>query len=168
MEAARLKTQFASGRCPPRSITHDVPGSAIRNPPTRRCRQPGPSPAVNQPTTAVIVIDRIEELLLRIGRRPQPTGFYVDTDGVVRLIHPEPTWAETVDLAFTEIAIYGAPSPAVTRRLAAAYDRLQQSVPVDLRVAVARHRALLEPLASGAMLPEHPMATPIPDPRGPG
>ena len=126
------------------------------------------SPAVNQPTTAVIVIDRIEELLLRIGRRPQPTGFYVDTDGVVRLMHPEPTWAETVDLAFTEIAIYGAPSPAVTRRLAAAYDRLQQSVPVELRVAVARHLAMLEPLASGAMLPEHPMATPTPDPRGLG
>ena len=126
------------------------------------------SPAVNQPTTAVIVIDRLEELLLRIGRRPQPTGFFVDTDGVVRLMHPEPTWAETVDLAFTEIAIYGAASPAVTRRLAAAYDRLRQAVPVDLRVDVARHVALLEPLASAAILPEHPMATPHPDPRGLG
>ena len=39
------------------------------------------SPAVNQPTTAVVVIDRLEELLLRIGRRPQPTGFFVDSDG---------------------------------------------------------------------------------------
>jgi uncharacterized membrane protein len=88
------------------------------------------SPAVNQPTTAVVVIDRLEELLLRIGRRPQPTGFFVDSDGVVRLMHPEPTWAETVDLAFTEIAIYGAPSPAVIRRLAAAYDRLHHAVPL--------------------------------------
>jgi uncharacterized membrane protein len=126
------------------------------------------SPALNQPTTAVIVIDRLEELLLRIGRRPQPTGLFVDTDGVVRLVHPEPTWAETVDLAFTEIAIYGASAPAVIRRLAAVYDRLEQSVPVDLRVDVARHMALLGPLASGAMLPEHPMATPSPDPRGLG
>ena len=126
------------------------------------------SPAVNQPTTAVVVIDRLEELLLRIGQRPQPTGFFVDTDGVVRLMQSEPTWAETVDLAFTEIAIYGAPSPAVTRRLAAAYDRLHQSVPVDLRVDIARHIALLEPLASAAILPKHPMATPRPDPRGLG
>ena len=126
------------------------------------------SPAFNQPTTAVIVIDRLEELLLRIGRRPQPTGLFVDTDGVVRLMHPEPTWAETVDLAFTEIAIYGAPAPAVIRRLAAAYERLQQSIPVDLRVDVARHMALLEPLASKAILPQHPMATPHPDPRGLG
>jgi uncharacterized membrane protein len=126
------------------------------------------SPAVNQPTTAVVVIDRLEDLLLRIGQLPQPTGLFVDTDGVVRLIHPEPTWAETVDLAFTEIAIYGAPSPAVTRRLAAAYDRLHQSVPADLRLDIARHIALLEPLASQAILPEHPMATPRPDPRGLG
>jgi uncharacterized membrane protein len=126
------------------------------------------SPAVNQPTTAVIVIDRLEELLLRIARRPQPTGFFVDTDGVVRLMHPEPTWAETVDLAFTEIAIYGAPSPAVIRRLAATYDRLEQSVAVELRADVARHNALLEPFASRAILPDHPMATPRPDPRGLG
>jgi uncharacterized membrane protein len=126
------------------------------------------SPAVNQPTTAVVVIDRLEELLLRIGRRPQPTGFFVDSGGVVRLIHPEPTWAETVDLAFTEIAIYGASSPAVTRRLAAGYERLHQSIPFDLRVDVARHIALLEPLASGAIQPGHPMATPRPDPRGLG
>jgi uncharacterized membrane protein len=126
------------------------------------------SPAVNQPTTAVIVIDRLEEMLLRIGRRPQPTGFFVDTDGFVRLMHPEPTWAETVDLAFTEIAIYGAASPAVTRRLAAAYDRLHQSIPFDLRVDVARHIALLEALARGAIRSEHPMAIPRPDPRGLG
>ena len=126
------------------------------------------SPAVNQPTTAVVVIDRLEELLLRIGRRPQPTGFFVDSGSVVRLMYPEPTWAETVDLAFTEIAIYGASSPAVMRRLAAAYESLHQSIPFDLRLDVARHVALLEPLASAAILPGHPMATPRPDPRGLG
>jgi uncharacterized membrane protein len=124
------------------------------------------SPAVNQPTTAVIVIDRLE--LLRIGRRPQPTGCFVDAAGVVRLMHPEPTWAETVDLAFTEIAIYGASSPAVTRRLVAAYDRLRQSVPVALRLDIARHLALRGPLANAAILPEHPRATPRPDRRGLG
>lgn len=126
------------------------------------------SPAINQATTAVIVIDRLEELLLRIARRPQPTGFFVDTDGVVRLIHPEPTWAETVDLAFSEIAVFGASSPAVVRRLAAAYQRLHQSVAVDLRVDVARHIAFLEPLLRQEMQPDHPMATPQPDQRGLG
>jgi uncharacterized membrane protein len=93
---------------------------------------------------------------------------FVDTAGVVRLMHPEPTWAETVDLAFTEIAIYGASSPAVTRRLVAAYESLRQSVPVDLRLDIARHIALLGPLASAAILAEHPMATPRSDRRGLG
>jgi uncharacterized membrane protein len=105
------------------------------------------SPAVNQPTTAVIVIDRLEELPLRIGRRPQPTGLLVDADVVVRLMHPEPTWAETVDLAFTEIAIYGESSPAVTRRLVAAYESLRPSDHVALRPDIARHLALRGPLA---------------------
>ncbi len=126
------------------------------------------SPAVNQPTTAVIVIDRLEELLLRIGRRPQPTGFFVDADNVVRLMHAEPTWTGVVDLAFTEIAIYGAAAPAVTRRLAAAYERLRQSVPVDRRVDIDRHVALLSLLAGAAILPDHPMSTPRPDPKGLG
>jgi hypothetical protein len=67
----------------------------------RHCHRP------YQPTTAVVVIDRLEELLLRIGRRPQPTGFFVDSGGVVRLINPEPTWAETVDLAFTDRSLWG-------------------------------------------------------------
>ena len=116
----------------------------------------------------MVVIDRLEELLLRIGRRPQPTGFFVDSAGVVRLMHPEPTWAETLDLAFTEIAIYGASSPAVVRRLAATYDRLLGSLPFELHGDVARHVALLEPLAGAAIQPEHPMATPRPDPLGLG
>jgi hypothetical protein len=55
-----------------------------------------------------------------------------------------------------------------TRRLAAGYERLHQSIPFDLRVDVALHIALLEPLASEAIQPEHPMATPRPDPRGLG
>ena len=126
------------------------------------------SPAVNQPTTAVIVIDRLEELLLRIGRRPHPTGFFVDTDDVVRLVHTEPTWAEVVDLAFTEIALYGAAAPAVTRRLAAAYSQLRQSVTVDLRADIDRHIALLEVLARAAIPADHPMSVPRPDPRGLG
>ncbi len=126
------------------------------------------SPAVNQPTTAVIVIDRLEELLLRIGRRPHPPGLFVDSDNVVRLVHTEPSWAEIVDLAFTEIAIYGAAAPAVTRRLAAAYRLLSKSVPADLRVDLDRHIALLETLAGAAMLPDHPMSTPQADPRGLG
>ena len=52
---------------PPRSITHDVPGSAVRNPPTRRRCQPGPvtgvQPADNgryrhRPSRRAVAADR--------------------------------------------------------------------------------------------------------------
>lgn len=47
------------------------------------------SPAVNAPTTAVQVIDRLTELLARIGARPERTGRYADSGGVVRVVVPE-------------------------------------------------------------------------------
>ena len=44
------------------------------------------SPALNQTSTAVQVIDRLHDLLLRIGRQPVPSGMHADDGGVVRLV----------------------------------------------------------------------------------
>jgi len=90
------------------------------------------SPAVNQPTTAVLVIDRLHDLLLRISRRPAPTGFYVDTAGVVRLMTPTADWPYLVRMCFDEIVALGVDSRHVTRRVAAAYSDLAAAVPADL------------------------------------
>ena len=91
------------------------------------------SPAMNQATTATQVIDRLEDVLLRILRRPPATGCFVDGDGVVRLLVPSVSWEELLDLAFLEIAVYGASSPQVARRLLAAYETLAGAAPPDLR-----------------------------------
>jgi uncharacterized membrane protein len=85
------------------------------------------SPAVNQPTTAVQVIDRLEDILLRIAASPQPTGYYADDDGAVRFAEPVLHWDEWLELAFSEITACGAGSAQVTRRLLAAYDALEQA-----------------------------------------
>ena len=79
------------------------------------------SPAINQMTTAVQVIDRLQDLLLRIGRRPRPSGLFTDDRGVVRLVEPTTDASYLLDLAFREISQCGAGSWHVTRRLAAAY-----------------------------------------------
>jgi len=126
------------------------------------------SPAINQPTTAVYVINRLEDILLRIANRPPPTGAFVDTAGVVRLILPATAWAEIVDLAFTEIAVYGASSPAVVRRLAGAYDRLHGAVPFELRGDLLRHIEVLDRLVRAANVSDNPLLVPRPDPRGLG
>ncbi len=47
------------------------------------------SPAINQPTTAVQVIDRLEDILRRIAASTRPTGYYADGRGQVRFIEPE-------------------------------------------------------------------------------
>lgn len=79
------------------------------------------SPALNQMSTAVQVIDRLHDLLLRLGRQPMPTGMHADDDGVVRLVEPTTSSAYILELAFREISQCGATSWHVTRRLAAAF-----------------------------------------------
>ena len=77
------------------------------------------SPAVNDPTTAVQAIDEIEDLLLRIGRRPLDTGCLRGPDGRPRVLYPAPTWDDYLALALAEISQYGAGSIQVERRLRA-------------------------------------------------
>src|SRR6202000_375380 len=79
------------------------------------------SPAVNQPTTAVLVIDSLEDILLQIAQAPRQSGCYTDRDGTVRLVKPLPGWEGCLDLAFTEITVYGATSPPVAPPLRGRY-----------------------------------------------
>jgi hypothetical protein len=101
------------------------------------------SPALNQPTTAGQVVDRLEDILLRVAHRPEPTGLFTDGPGVVRLVQRVPTFAGLLELAFTEITADGASSPQVARRLLAAYDdlgpaRARTAPPFD-RAAASGH-----------------------------
>jgi uncharacterized membrane protein len=67
------------------------------------------SPAVNDPTTAVLAIDHIEDMLRRIAGRKLEQG-HVREDGRLQLVFPTPSWEDLVDLATDEIRIYGARS----------------------------------------------------------
>jgi uncharacterized membrane protein len=112
------------------------------------------SAAINQPTTAVQVIDRMEDLVLRIGRLPDRTGSYADPAGRIRLQDPVMTWDEVLDLTFSEITTCGAGSTQVTRRLLAAYDALEAALPAERRPAVAARRvALLQESADQGVPP---------------
>jgi uncharacterized membrane protein len=82
------------------------------------------SPAVNDPTTAVQVVDRIVDLLAQIIGRPDPTGWYTDDSGTARVRLPVDSFDELATLGFAEIIRYGADSPQVVRRLRAAFDEL--------------------------------------------
>ena len=99
---------------------------------------------MNDPTTAVQVVDRITDLLGRIASRPTPTGWYADPEGTARVHLVPDTFAEVMTLAFTEIIRYGADSPQVVRRLRAAFDDLEARGAAPLDAAITPMRQLLD------------------------
>jgi len=97
------------------------------------------SPAINDPTTAVQTIDQIEDLLRRLGSHALDTGYAADTDGVVRLVYPMPTWEDYLTLAFDEIRQYGSTSVQVLRRLRSALVDLAAYLSGTERADAVRH-----------------------------
>ncbi|MDX6302928.1 MAG: hypothetical protein QOF53_4142 [Nocardioidaceae bacterium] len=103
------------------------------------------SPAINDPTTATQMINHIESLLFGIGSAQlHEHGVVRDREGVVRLTVPTRSWEDYLELAISEIRLYGATSPQVCRRLRAMLVDLEAMVPPGRRAAVAEQLALLD------------------------
>ena len=51
------------------------------------------------------------------ANRTLPDGVHRDRSGAIRLLEPVPTWDDYLDLAVTEIRVYGAGSPFVAREM---------------------------------------------------
>ena len=97
----------------------------------------GLSPAINDPTTAVLAIDQIQYLLRHVGSRHLDEGQVRDAQGAVRLLYRTPDWEDFVHLAVTEIRQFGGTSIQVARRLRAMLQDLIQTLPEE-RAAVLR------------------------------
>jgi uncharacterized membrane protein len=95
------------------------------------------SPAINDPTTAVLAIDQIHHLLRHVGRRHLADGREADASGRVRLVYRTPNWEDFVRLAVTEIRQYGRDSVQVMRRLRAMLENLIETLP-ERRAPVLR------------------------------
>jgi uncharacterized membrane protein len=107
------------------------------------------SPAINDPTTAVQTLDRLHGVLRAIADRPDPSGVYLDTAGRVRLVVPVPDWDRVFDLAFTEIALYGAGDPQISRKLMAIFDDLSSCVSPERIPAIESRRVWLRNEVAG-------------------
>jgi uncharacterized membrane protein len=108
------------------------------------------SPAINDPTTGVLAVDQLHHLLHLVSGRQLDTGVVRDASGAVRIVYRTPDWEDFVTLAATELRIYGATNPQVTRRLRAMYDQLLRVVPAERAEALRREVALLESTLDGA------------------
>jgi uncharacterized membrane protein len=95
------------------------------------------SPAVNAPTTAVQVLNHLEDLLRVIGATDLAAAAqHVDEHGRLRVVVPTQGWAELLALGVTEIRLYGANAIQVLRRLRAVLDELRTTVRPEHRAAV--------------------------------
>jgi uncharacterized membrane protein len=128
----RLRRMFVLGR--ERTIEQD-PAFALRILVDIAIR--ALSPAVNDPTTAVQVLNYVEDLLLVIGRHDlHGRGELCDAQGQPRVVIPVRRWEQYIQLGVTEIREYGATSVQITRRLRAALEELRAEVASSHRAAV--------------------------------
>jgi uncharacterized membrane protein len=91
----------------------------------------GLSPAINDPTTAVLALDQIHHLLRDVGQRHLDDGRVRDRAGRLRLVYRTPDWEDFVRLAVTEIRQFGGASIQVARRMRAMLENLIQTLPEE-------------------------------------
>jgi uncharacterized membrane protein len=101
------------------------------------------SPAINDPTTAVLALDQIHRLLMYVGKRRLDAGQTHDAQGRLRLCYGTPDWADFVNLAVTEIRHYGASNMQVARRLQAMLAHLLHVMPEARKAVLQQELSLL-------------------------
>jgi len=101
------------------------------------------SPAINDPTTAVLAIDQLHHLLRDIGKRYLAEGQAKDAQGQLRVIYRTPEWEDFVQLGTTEIRQYGRESIQVQRRLRAMLEDLMETLPSHRHPVLQKELALL-------------------------
>jgi uncharacterized membrane protein len=102
------------------------------------------SPAINDPTTAVIAIDQLHRLLRKAGNQNLRTDEILDKSGQLRVIFRTPNWEDFVHLACTEIRQCGAQNIQIARRLRAMIENLIQTLPKHRHTVLQSELDLLD------------------------
>lgn len=100
------------------------------------------SPAVNDPSTATLCIDRLGSLLAELA--PRRPGARTLLDGADVLVYaPQPSYADLIDLAFNQLRQYGKGDLAVSIRIVHALARAGRACPLEENRQRVRHHAEL-------------------------
>jgi uncharacterized membrane protein len=102
------------------------------------------SPAINDPTTAVLAIDQLHRMLRSVGRRNLRTDEILDASAHLRVIFRTPNWDDFIDLAFSEIRACGANNLQIVRRLRAMIENLKETLPSHRQDELKRQLSLLD------------------------
>ena len=127
------------------------------------------SPAINDPTTAVLAIDQLHRLLRLVGLQQLRGEEICDAAGELRLIFKTPNWEDFVHLTCTEIRHCGAGSIQIMRRMRSMLENLMQTLPQHRHAELHRQLALLDrTIEKYYTFPEDQALARIPDPQGLG
>jgi uncharacterized membrane protein len=99
------------------------------------------SPAVNDPTTATLCIDRLGQLLVRAASRDETEVVTGPGDG--RIVLRGPSFARLTDVAFTQIRHYGAGDALVATHLMTTLGEVAARVSVTQQEPLREHAAAL-------------------------
>jgi uncharacterized membrane protein len=102
------------------------------------------SPGINDPTTAVQVLDQLHELLRKIASEGPRSDVFSDDSDIPRVFVPRASWQHYLDHALEEILLYGRSSLHVMRRLRTLVVDLEQTVEVEYRPALTDYRFRIE------------------------
>ena len=102
------------------------------------------SPAINDPTTAVLALDQVHRLLRLVGQRKLRGEVIVDESGRPRLIFRTPNWEHYVQVACSEIRACGAGNLQVARRMRAMLENLRRTLPEHRHAALDAELDLLD------------------------
>ena len=127
------------------------------------------SPAINDPTTAVLALDQVHRLLRLVGQRKLRGEVIVDESGRPRLIFRTPNWEHYVQVACSEIRACGAGNLQVARRMRAMLENLRRTLPEHRHAALDTELDLLDwAIQTHFSRPEELALARIPDSQGLG
>jgi uncharacterized membrane protein len=127
------------------------------------------SPAINDPTTAVLAIDQLHRLLRRVGLRHVSGEEICDVNGEPRLIFRTPNWEDFVHLTCIEIRHCGAGSIQIMRRMRSMLENLMQTLPTKRHAELRKQLKLLDrSIEEHYSFSEDIAIAGIPDPQGLG
>jgi len=107
------------------------------------------SPAVNDPATAVQVLDTIESLLQPLASRDLDVAEIADDDGTLRLVLALPSWDDYLQTALDDLIESGSRSPMVLLRAQAMLSSLLDAAPPRRKPSIAWRLRRAEEFAAG-------------------
>ena len=107
------------------------------------------SPAINDPATAVQVLDTIESLLAPLITRDLDVAEIADDAGAVKVVLALPSWDDYLRISLDDLLESGSRSPMVLLRARALLTGLLNAAPPQRRSSITWRLHRAEELASG-------------------